>query len=133
MITKVSKAINAYQSFMPIQAQKLTTNRLQSIRMATLRITCCLLFFLYLAKASFFTRSARRRAIVNLSSASNSGVEGHLILDQASPNGPVLIRGLIGGLNSGKHGFHVHAKGQLSNDCKDAGPHFNPFKVIFQS
>lgn len=102
--------------------------------MATLRITCCSLLFLFVScKASFLTRAVGRRAIVNLSSASNSGVQGHLILDQASPNGPVLIRGLISGLKSGKHGFHVHAKGQLSNDCKDAGPHFNPFKVLLES
>lgn len=28
------------------------------------------------------------------------------------------------------HGFHVHEKGILTNKCNDAGPHFNPAKVV---
>ena len=48
-------------------------------------------------------------------------------MEQGHPNGPVFIRGRIEGLDPGPHGFHVHAKGQLGNDCKDAGGHFNPF------
>ena len=44
-------------------------------------------------------------------------------------DGTVLIEGSVFGLTSGKHGFHVHQKGQLGNGCKDAGGHFNPFEV----
>ena len=39
------------------------------------------------------------------------------------------ILGLVGELTKGKHGFHVHENGELTNDCKDAGGHFNPLQV----
>ena len=54
-------------------------------------------------------------------------------MEQASLNGPVLVRGFIKGLSRGSHGFHIHTKGQLGNKCKDAGSHFNPFKARFLS
>merc|ERR1719466_672445 len=34
--------------------------------------------------------------------------------------------GIIENLTKGKHGFHVHEKGDLGNQCKAAGGHFNP-------
>ena len=30
-------------------------------------------------------------------------------------------------LSPGEHGFHIHEAGDLSDDCKGAGGHFNPF------
>ena len=35
-------------------------------------------------------------------------------------------------MKKGQHGFHVHETGKLGNDCKDAGGHFNPFKVTLK-
>merc|ERR1712215_218189 len=37
-----------------------------------------------------------------------------------------MFMGNISNLPQGKHGFHVHQKGDLGNQCKDAGGHYNP-------
>ena len=58
-------------------------------------------------------------------------VTGKLVMVQRFPEsgGGVLITGRIDGLRAGRHGFHVHKKGELGNACKDAGGHFNPYEV----
>ena len=74
-----------------------------------------------------------REAIVKIINAGpNTGkdpVNGTLYLRQTmNPNG-VQIDGQIYGLEPGKHGFHVHAEGDLGNACKNAAGHFNPQMV----
>lgn len=56
-------------------------------------------------------------------------VTGVLKLSQSAVNGPVTITGSITGLKPGKHGFHVHEKGDITGNCTSAGGHFNPLKV----
>ena len=53
--------------------------------------------------------------------ANNTGkdpVTGELFLEQTLTG--VYIVGRVEGLEPGNHGFHVHAVGDLGNDCKNA-------------
>lgn len=59
------------------------------------------------------------------------GVSGNVTFTQFEDNGPVTVRGTISGLAKGKHGFHVHEKGDLTTGCKSTEGHFNPDKVLF--
>lgn len=61
-----------------------------------------------------------------------NSISGNVQLHQKSPNSPLLVKGLIKGLQPGKHGFHVHEKKILDNNCTSAGGHFNPQNVRFK-
>jgi len=52
-------------------------------------------------------------------------IEGFIKLKQKA-NGPTIIKGILKGLEPGKHGFHIHEFGDLSDGCKSAGGHYNP-------
>ena len=56
-----------------------------------------------------------------------SNVTGKLNL--LSIRNVVQIQGIIYDLEEGFHGFHVHMTGDLGNNCKAAGGHFNPDMV----
>ena len=66
---------------------------------------------------------------MNIVQATNSGTKGLLLLVQSSDSTEVSIRGRIFDLSVGSHAFHVHTTGATSDDCKDAGSHFNPTSV----
>ena len=81
-----------------------------------------------------FAYKQNREAIVKVLNAGvdiDSGVHGTLYLRQTKYG--VQITGNIDGLEPGKHGFHVHAEGDLGNACKNAKGHFNPLMVNIQS
>nr|XP_042900865.1 superoxide dismutase [Cu-Zn] 2 isoform X2 [Parasteatoda tepidariorum] len=57
----------------------------------------------------------------------NTEVQGVITLFQGSVTAPVTVTGEISGLTAGQHGFHVHEYGDLSNGCRSAGGHYNPY------
>ena len=56
-------------------------------------------------------------------------VKGTILLRQVSVDQPTMIVGKITGLAPGKHGFHIHEFGDLSDGCDSAGAHYNPDEV----
>merc|ERR1712227_1193450 len=62
--------------------------------------------------------------------AGSGEVVGEILLTETeTPDGDteVTITGELLNLSPGLHGFHVHEKGDLSDNCKGAGSHYNPF------
>ncbi|EAA09396.4 superoxide dismutase [Cu-Zn], chloroplastic [Anopheles arabiensis] len=68
-----------------------------------------------------------RKAIVYLQGT--SGVSGNVTISQPSCTEPVFIDINVVGLTPGKHGFHIHEKGDLTDGCASTGGHYNPDKV----
>jgi len=59
-----------------------------------------------------------------------SGVRCVVGFTQKSAAEKCEVRAVCVGLSPGKHGFHVHKMGNLSEGCKTAGPHFNPHNKL---
>nr|UYG55616.1 superoxide dismutase 4 [Geocoris pallidipennis] len=76
-----------------------------------------------LALASFAAASEpERRAIAVLFGAAR----GNVTLVESG--GVTKISGVVEGLTPGKHGFHIHEKGDVSMGCASTLGHYNPFK-----
>ncbi|KAK0200618.1 copper zinc superoxide dismutase [Desarmillaria ectypa] len=57
-------------------------------------------------------------------------VNGTIIFQQSSCDGPVRVTGRIQGLApSSLRGFHVHTSGNLTAGCTSAGVHYNPYNT----
>merc|ERR1719397_1194369 len=56
-------------------------------------------------------------------------LSGEIIINEFPDGKETEIHGVIFNLTPGLHGFHVHEKGDLSEDCKAAGGHFNPMEA----
>ncbi|MEP3831079.1 superoxide dismutase family protein, partial [Rhodopirellula bahusiensis] len=65
-------------------------------------------------------------AVCRLEEIGSSGVTGTIRFTQDGDS--VTVEGEVSGLEPGKHGFHVHQEGDLSDKetGKSAGGHFNP-------
>ncbi len=48
-------------------------------------------------------------------------VSGAVILSQADESSNLILSGYLTGLTPGKHGFHIHQNGNLSENCLAAG------------
>lgn len=73
------------------------------------------------------TESTKAITIIkNHSNIDNLKTDGRIYFDSL-PNGQVRVHGQITGLTPGKHGFHIHETGDLSQGCTSLKGHFNPF------
>lgn len=77
--------------------------------------------------------SGSRRAVCQFKGDGNGLVTGLVQISQKSGEASATFNLNLAGLTAGKHGFHVHEKGDLNNNCKGAGGHFNPFKKSHSS
>lgn len=73
---------------------------------------------------------AEEKAVCVILPVNKSGVSGVVFF--VSQAGRVHIHGKISGLTPGKHGFHVHQFGDLTDEMKgeSAGGHFNPHNMM---
>lgn len=68
------------------------------------------------------------KAVASLKATEGNNAKGTVAFSKA--NGGVKVKADVMNLASGKHGFHVHAKGDCSApDASSAGGHFNPKSV----
>ncbi len=70
-----------------------------------------------------------REAVAVLTSIGDSGVTGTIYFKRVGDK--IDITGKVTGLTPGKHGFHVHTYGDLTDmmEGKSAGAHYNPGNV----
>jgi len=69
--------------------------------------------------------SRGKRMAVSLLSPNKNGITGTVLFTE-TPSG-LKINYDINGLSDGKHGFHIHEYGDLTDGCNSACAHFNPF------
>lgn len=85
----------------------------------------CLLFLAVLASAAPTEKVHPVRAVAELKPTEGNRVSGTVTF--SSRNGAIWVVADIEGLEPGRHGFHVHEKGDCSAaDASSAGGHFNP-------
>jgi len=65
------------------------------------------------------------RAAVSVLAHNNNGIKGTILFTETSMG--LKIDYDIEGLSDGKHGFHIHEYGDLTDGCESACSHFNPF------
>ncbi|XP_049267983.1 superoxide dismutase [Cu-Zn] isoform X2 [Rhipicephalus sanguineus] len=78
--------------------------------------------------ATLFGAARRRRTYVSdaICVFQVGNASGSVTFHQ-DPFSFVRLHGNITRLPQGKHGFHVHEYGDLSDGCLSTGPHFNPY------
>lgn len=59
----------------------------------------------------------------------DTGVRGQVYFKQRKDENVVRIKIHVTNLSPGKHGFHIHSLGNLTQGCVTAGGHFNPAGV----
>ncbi|XP_036219394.2 extracellular superoxide dismutase [Cu-Zn] [Bactrocera oleae] len=78
------------------------------------------------AVSALAQKSATMEAIAYLAGTT---VKGNVTFIQNGCSENVHVKVYLEGLAPGKHGFHVHEKGDLTGGCLSTGGHFNPDKM----
>merc|ERR1711990_1156029 len=67
-------------------------------------------------------------AVCSFRGEGTGNVTGDIFLtEHETPDGTEIeISGKLMNLSPGEHGFHIHENGDLSDNCKGAGGHYNP-------
>ncbi|VDK48206.1 unnamed protein product [Anisakis simplex] len=101
--------------------------------MAALSVFSVALLSLISLSACIFHSSAKSaKAYVYFAEKNPTQLDlcGVLNFQQIGQLGGVRITGTLKGLTPGKHGFHVHERGDIGNGCLDAGGHYNPLRQL---
>ncbi|KAH8372901.1 hypothetical protein KR009_007465, partial [Drosophila setifemur] len=91
-----------------------------------LRLLCVTLALCATVCSAAQTRNTPMQAIAYVTGPE---VKGNVTFTQNDCGQNVHVRVQLEGLTQGKHGFHIHEKGDLSNGCTSMGGHYNPDKV----
>lgn len=66
-------------------------------------------------------------AVFPSNSPFNSKVSGTVVFRESSRSNNIIIEINLSSLLPGKHGFHIHETGNLTEDCTNCKAHFNPY------
>jgi len=104
------------------------TRRNTFLGIARAAIASSMLSQLMAQQEAFAADKTTTKAIAVLKGTSgNESVAGVVTFTQEENSKSVLVEAEVSGLKPGKHGFHVHAVGDISSaDGSSAGGHFNP-------
>uniref|UniRef100_A0A1A9WP47 Superoxide dismutase [Cu-Zn] n=1 Tax=Glossina brevipalpis TaxID=37001 RepID=A0A1A9WP47_9MUSC len=91
-------------------------------------------FFITSIFLVFIGKSSKIEAVAFLTGPANSKnnniiPSGNVTFTQNACGENVHVRVYLTGIVPGKHGFHVHEKGDLTNGCTSMGAHYNPEKL----
>ncbi len=88
------------------------------------KIACFILFFLLiLHKINMQSNVTRAICVMN---NEQLGIKGLVKFEEEGEVTKIWVT--FSGLKPGKHGFHIHEFGNLTNACQTAGAHYNPLK-----
>ncbi len=76
-------------------------------------------------KSNFIPNSQKVKKAICVLTNTTENVKGVITLEETINNG-CKIQVNVSGLSPGKHGFHIHNKGDLTDGCTSLCSHFNP-------
>ena len=76
------------------------------------------------------TRTKKKINAICVLHENKNGVTGTVLFSQNKNSNKVKVEYKIYGLSDGKHGFHVHTYGDVTDNCMSACSHFNPYNKV---